>query len=569
MLSPYEAFMHLRLPLLHFVLLSCLGFAQTNPTDGSKAFTLRGEVIEDPGGHPLRKVDLRFTSRSGQKNDEYTATTDVEGKFQIEAVKPGRYHVLLDRSGFVQLGMQGRFGGTLTLESAADAKNLVFHMQAAAVITGKIVDTEGDPIPNASIQAMPPGPGGARFTGYQGFGNTNDLGDFRIPNLRPGKYLLLLSASGGPRVSKRVEADKDQSKEELNYVPTYYPGTLEKSEAVPLELHPGDETPVTFSPLASPTFFIRGTVVKPPNTSLADLMLRSQDNQAMRNAGGMAPDGSFEFRDLLPGSYTAYLIVIDPAALAEAQQGRQPQMQIMRLGRPLEITNANLEGVHLVPEGAGRIRGRFRMDKGQKFDWTQLSVMLTPDDPSSQFTSGGFPSGLSVAHAKADRSFDLPNVPAGEYHLALTSNSDALQDYFTQAVNLDGKDVAESGFTVSGGSYSLDVVVSPDGGTVEGTVVDTKGKPVPDATVVAAPNGERRKRFDVFGQDSSDAQGHFRLRGLISGEYTVLAWEEPEENVRDPEVIKSYQDRGEKVQVEEGTRKNVSVKVIPAAGDLP
>jgi Carboxypeptidase regulatory-like domain len=109
--------------------------------------------------------------------------------------------------------------------------------------------------------------------------------------------------------------------------------------------------------------------------------------------------------------------------------------------------------------------------------------------------------------------------------------------------------------------------VSAEGATIEGTVVDAKGKPVADATVVAAPNGDRRNRLDVWGQDTSDAQGHFRLRGLISGDYTVLAWEDPEGNVRDAELVTSYQDRGEKVQLEDGAKKTISVKAIAANDD--
>ena len=74
----------------------------------------------------------------------------------------------------------------------------------------------------------------------------------------------------------------------------------------------------------------------------------------------------------------------------------------------------------------------------------------------------------------------------------------------------------------------------------------------------------RRKRFDLFGQDTSDAKGHFRLRGLIGGDYTVLAWEDPDDNVRDPEFLNAYDNRGEKVQLDDGARKTVSVKVIAA-----
>jgi hypothetical protein len=255
--------------------------------------------------------------------------------------------------------------------------------------------------------------------------------------------------------------------------------------------------------------------------------------------------------------------------LADVQQNQTPQVQFMRLGQPLEITNANLDGLRLSAEAAGHVRGRIRMDQGSKIDWTQLSTILTPEDATETFSQGGFPAGISSARVQSDGTFDVPNVPAGEYRLAITSNANNLQDYFTKAVNLEGKDVADSGFTVTGGSYALDVVISAEGANVDGTVVDAKGKPVADATVIAAPNGERRKRFDMFGQDTSDTQGHFKLRGLIPGEYTVLAWEEAEGNVRDPEFLSTYQDRGEKVKLDEGSRKTVSVKIIPASDDAP
>src|SRR5262249_4684883 len=163
----------------------------------------------------------------------------------------------------------------------------------------------------------------------------------------------------------------------------------------------------------------------------------------------------------------------------------------------------------LIPETPGHVRGRFRMDKERKMDWSQLSIVLTSDDPE-EFTVGNVAGALTTARVQSDGTFGLPKVPAGQYRLCVTSNSNNLADYYPKSVNLEGKDVSDSGFSVNGGTYSLDVLVSADGGTIDGTVVDAKGKPVADATVVAAPNGERRKRFDIFGQDRSDAQGHFK-----------------------------------------------------------
>jgi protocatechuate 3,4-dioxygenase beta subunit len=526
-------------------------------------------VVEDPAGKPLRKVDVHFMLHGEPNNDEHSTTTDAEGAFEIENLKPGRYRVILDRVGYVPVEKRSRFGINLTLSSAEDAKGLVLHMQAAAVITGKIVDKDGDPIPNASVQAMPPGPGRFRMAAFGAFGNTNDLGEFRLANLRPGKYVLMVTAIARPRPPKPADPQKDSSQATFNYAATFYPGTLDKAQALALELHPGDETPVTFSPLESQTFSIRGTVAKPAGAMVAQVFLRALDGSDAQQNTSVAEDGSFEFHDLLPGVYLPYLIAMDASVMTEVQQGHTPQMQIMRLGRPLEITNANLEGVRWAPEAPGRVRGRFRLDKGQKIDWTQLGVSLTPMDLSSQFMSSGMPSGFSMAPVKPDGSFDFPNVVAGDYRVGVTSNAPALQDYFTKSVNLDGKDMADSGFTVSGGSYALDVVVGSEGGTIEGTVVDTKSNPVPDVTVISTPNGERRKRFDLFGRATTDAQGHFRLRGLVPGEYTVLAWEEVDEDTQDPEVLKAYQDRGQQVQIGEGATKSISLKVIPAGDDIP
>jgi protocatechuate 3,4-dioxygenase beta subunit len=527
---------------------------------------VQGRVVQEPGGQPIRKVDIQLQPRDRQTGS-YSGNTDAEGKFQIDDVKPGKYRVILDHSGFVQ--PRGRNGATLNLTSSADSHGLVLHMQVGATIYGKIVDSDGDPMPNVGVQASGIGPVSALAAQSEGYGRTNDLGEYRIANLRAGKYLVS-SSPFGPPLLKSSDAPKSSPPTHLNYVRTYYPGTLEKSQAVPVEVHPGDELPLTFTPLTSATFFIRGTVAKPAGAHLAQVLLRSQDGGGVSdNHDATVAEGSFNFQDLLPGSYRAYLLVVDAAAaMAAAQAGVPPQVQVIRLAPPLVVTNSNLDGVHLVPESAGRVHGRFRMDKERKMDWTQLSAMLTPQD-SSELASDPLPGGLSISRVRSDGSFDLPNVAAGEYRLAITSSSNTLQDYFTKSVNLDGKDVADSGFTVSGGTYSLDVVVSAEGATIEGTVVDEKGKPVSDATVVAAPDGERRKRLDVWGQDTTDAQGHFRLRGLISGDYTVLAWEDPEGNVRDPEFVRSFQDRGAKVQLEDGARKNISVTVIPALEETP
>ncbi len=49
----------------------------------------------------------------------------------------------------------------------------------------------------------------------------------------------------------------------------------------------------------------------------------------------------------------------------------------------------------------------------------------------------------------------------------------------------------------------------------------------------------------------------------------VLAFEELQEDVRQPDFMKSYGTRGEIVQLDEGTRKSVVLKLIPSGGEVP
>jgi len=192
-----------------------------------------------------------------------------------------------------------------------------------------------------------------------------------------------------------------------------------------------------------------------------------------------------------------------------------------------------------------------------------LNVVLLPvDENDFGGTVAGASGGPAMSGVNKDGSFELKNVTGGSYQLLVGAKSNNLRDYITKSVYLDGRDVADSGFLVSAGT-SLDVVISANGATIEGTVVDSKGKPVAHATVLDVPSAEHRKRTDLYQRDTTDELGHFSLRGLNPGKYTVLAFDELQSDVRDPEFLKSYEGRGEHVQLDEGARTSIVVKLIP------
>ena len=147
--------------------------------------------------------------------------------------------------------------------------------------------------------------------------------------------------------------------------------------------------------------------------------------------------------------------------------------------------------------------------------------------------------------------------------MIVQANSHDLRDYFTKSITLDGRDVSDSGIPVHS-DILIDVVISATGASISGTVLDAQGQPVPDATVVDLPSAEHHSRSDLYQRALTDSAGHFTLRGLNPGKYTILAFEELTEDPRHADFAKSHQSKSVSVELAASSSKIVTLTVIPA-----
>jgi protocatechuate 3,4-dioxygenase beta subunit len=518
------------------------------------ALSVRGKVIQEPDGPPIRKASVQLKGGTGQAAPQYSAVTDAEGRFTIADVQLATYSVVVEHPGFVQINTGNR-RTSITVQPGSDKSDLILRMQPAAIISGKIVDLDGDAMRDVSVIATRAGStAGPRNAHNFGYAGTNDLGEFRISGLRAGRYKVTASPPQGIRAP---DAKDSRGKDLPIYLATHYPGVSNEDQAVAVEVHPGLETRINFGLLTGQGYHVSGSVIGIPGKSkLAQIILQSTRTGGSENSPQeLGEGGKFEFTNVLPGTYIARLITA-------TFDGGEPAMQMLRLGQPIEVSNSHVEGLRLQPETGGQVRGKFHIDAQQKFDWTQLSVMLIPDEDGVALGwSGG--NGLPTsANLNPDGSFEVKNVPGGNYQLLVSAHVNNLPDYFTKAITLDGRDVADSGFPATSDTY-VDVVISAKGASITGTVVDAQGQPVANATVLDVPSSERRSRLNLYQRDTTDASGHFSLRGLNPGKYSVFAFEELQEDFRRPEFLRSYGTRGEVLELEEGSRKNVVLKLIP------
>jgi len=276
------------------------------------------------------------------------------------------------------------------------------------------------------------------------------------------------------------------------------------------------------------------------------------------NGAEMHKDGSFEIRDVSPGAYTI-LATVDNAAVP------------MMARQSLQVTSANVEGLRLAPQAGGAIRGRLRMESSAAAgpDPSQMFLTLRPadgeDDALAMLSSVG--SADTLARVNGDGSFEWKNVPAGHYSVEI-SDASALPDWFLKSVAAGGRDAVDSGFSVTGGTTTLDLLASGNGAVAEGVATNQKDEPVADAVVAAVPEARFRSHPDHYRKGVTDQRGRFILRGMPPGDYTLFAWESVDgEAYYNPDFLRSYEGQGKTLHVNEKERASLQLKVVPAGED--
>ena len=559
--SPTDC-MKLASALLLSVLVSTSVLAQDPP----KRAAIEGIVTRDPDSQPVKKALIELIAENQTEAGNYTTLTGPDGTFRIDNIVAGRYHLFAERTGFLDIDKQhGRIDGRiLNLSAGQEVKDLHLRLQAAAVIRGRVTDEDGEPLPGAEVTALRQTYlAGHKHWESAGAERTNDLGEYRIANLPAGNVYVsvnpppdfksLIENAGKAGDPRNPKSDPSSSQ---TYQTTYYPGTPDRSQATPIELHAGDEFPANFTLTPSPSLSIRGSVVNVPARASASIMLQSRDFSLIMSGAEMHKDGSFVIRDVSPGSYTI---------LASIEGSPVP----MTARQSLQVGSTNVEGLRLSPQPGTTIHGRIRLEasnRASRFDRDRVFLALQSFDVEQDDVAFGARETYStIAHVGPDGSFQWTDVPAGTYYVQVAGDGTANEGWFVKSASAGGADINDSGLTVSGGTMAIDLAVSANGGVVEGVVVDHKGEPLPNAIVVAVPESRLRSRTDRFRKTVADQSGRFSLRGIRTGAYTILAWESIDgETYYNPDFLKTCEGQGSSLRVEEGDHKSLQVEAIPA-----
>jgi hypothetical protein len=414
-----------------------------------------------------------------------------------------------------------------------DARNDIdLRLVPQAVITGRVLDEDGDPISGVFVSAMQfKYSRGHKLLKSSGAAGTNDIGEFRFPGLQPGKYILQALAN------RSIEYDRSHAgiDSQREYPPTYYPSALQAESAVPLNVTAGSQLRgIDITLVKVPSMRIRGHVLDPAKQPVSDCPVVLEPRGMVSH---IKDDGTFGFHGVQSGSYvlTSYC----------TRHG------IPMAGRlTLEVGNTSVDGI-VIPLGPSpEITGRIVMD-GKMAVPPKLNVNL---DARTQEAVG------TVAE---DGSFFLGNLSPEEYEVNVGGLPKAM---FVKSIKLGDTDVTETDldFTQGVPAAQFVILLSAAGGQVEGVVQDDNQKPVVGAEVVLVPEPSKRSVFRLFRTSTSDENGHYSINGIAPGEYKLFAWADIEDGAyQDPDVLKLHESRGEAVTVKENSSETEALIVIP------
>lgn len=521
--------------------------------------SLSGRILNGVTGEPIRRATLNLMRADPSPNDPpllYTTSSNAEGQFAMKDIEPGKYRLNATRNGFVSLVYgarnQMRPGTTLTFIRQQQMTDLTLKMTPHGVVVGRILDEEGEPVANARVmlQSYRYVTGRKQLSPSGGATVSNDLGEYRVFGIAPGKYFLSVTpapTNPGFAQDRSVSSGPDE-----DYVATYYPGTIDPAAAAQIDVSPGAQLRgmnMTLSKMRAVT--LRGRVTHGlPGRQNIQVLLTSRNPAALMSINRSSPadaTGNFTIRYATPGAYFLVAIINEPGG---SRQGRLP----------VDVGNAPMEGLVITIGPGITVKGQVRSDPdGSPVDLSGVRLMLQQRETN---VFGGSWQGK----AEQDGTFEVKNVSPDRYNLVwygMPANA------YVKSARSDQTDVLVSGLDLSGGGPPppLEIVVSSRAASVTGSALNEKtGSPAPGATVVLVPQEkERRDQQSYFKMIVTDQHGAYSLTGVPPGEYKAYAWEDIEPGAyMDPDVMKAVELKGESITLREGEQKNLPLKLIAA-----
>ena len=571
--------------------------------------TISGRVLTADSGRPIKRARVSVTGAAGRGGrGGATAMTDDQGRYVVADLAAGNYSITASRSGFVDAVYGQRRplqpGQPLQLGDGQAASNIDLRLTRGGVITGRIVDEDGEPLARAlvTVQRYQYVRGERQLTPAGG-DQTDDRGQYRVFGLPPGEYFVSASAAGleqligrglmqlaagldaqgvggrGGRGGPFAALGLAPESETAGYAPTYYPGVVNAPAAGKVAVGPGQEVvgidfQIQLVPFATVSGIISGAadqaagvIIAPQDSSGGPLARLS--GQVL--TGRVQADGTFRISNVPPGRYT--VVARTGGRGGELRTGMQA----------IVVNGEDLDGVTLALQPGVTISGNITVESSgtpAPADYSVFRIEAPDVNPlpfggGANGRGGGALLGPGGAAGRAERngSFQIGNLLPGPHYVRVSGGGVQGQgqaQWTVKAINVGGQDVADSTVDLKPGQNvdNVTIVLTDRTTEISGTVRDARNAGSAGVNVIAfstepAHWRPQSRRIQAVRTDQS---GAFRIRNLPPGDYLLVATDDVEQGEWfDPAFLESVRAGAQRVSLNEGDRKAQELRVSSSA----
>lgn len=494
---------------------------------------------------PVRSVEVSLASdkfSGGSPTVRRNTRTGLDGRFGFVDVPPGGYSLSFRKDGY-EAGSS--VSASVSIDEAEQPRaDLRIEMRRSAAISGRVLDADGDPVPLATVQLFErlTSEGLSRLQ-VKGGGSTDDLGEYRVSGLGPGRYFVavLPLSLRSPRGVRAFE-----------FPNVYYPnaGSIEESEPIavswgterdgmdfhlPRAIRTSVEGAVIHGETGQPCPACNVTVLGAGNITVASV---SPDEQ-----------GFFAVRGLHPGEYRLLAQTTGGGFHAE-----ETALLVSRKTVAVALATSPTQDV------MGRIVADTAPPEGDAETLTKaMRVRL--------MSEVGAPSGrLSREPTLAEGGgFHFSNVTPGSHHVFVQNLP---KSAYVRQMLLDGRLLKSRRIQVPRETpiERLEIRLAFDAGVVKGSVDEDAALDTgtPPGFVVLLPDryGEGWQ-FERLGRYRPE-DGAYEIPGVPPGSYVVFATlADNHFDLGIPEDLSYLRERGRRIRVTAGESVTAEAPFIP------
>lgn len=515
-----------------------------------KPIVVSGRALHAGSGAAIKKAKVTLIPVAG---DTAVATTesDDEGRFKLETGKPGRYRLRAEKTGY-ETGVWGgikpsyNVAKPITLGAGQEMTGMDILLAKHGVVAGKILNHENEPVGNVVVLAWTTGRQGTRDVKIPRGSipaMSNDLGEYRVSQLPPGKYRVCATPLASIQPSQSAPGTGQMKAEQIDTT-VCYPNAAALDQGTEIEIQDGTELPgVDLRLLHVAAVPVRGTVTGLPaggsGVTVLALTQKGLGNAGMSYARKTVVDagsGRFEFKGVVPGQYVVHSL---PTGLGAAA---------FLVKAPLEVKDQPIDNIEVSAVTPFDLKGTVVLPENPPEKLQNTRVVLASEDEIM----------ASVPNAQpgADGTFKLDSLIGGRYRIFVAPLP---WQYHIASIRIADREFTDGMIEVSSGAAQLEVRLAVSEASVSGPLTGADGKPAQGAWAALIPEPRRAFRARAA---RADQMGVYRLEAVPPGEYQLFCAENLEyDRLEDEEYLKPHLAHGRRIKVEPGSKQSIDLKL--------